>query len=660
MELGTVTEYIDRKKIVCAVVMQAKKLKVRLLTETNREVSVSGHRLFCVFGHLDPESGHDSLVAALAGLSAKREQLSQKVNVFELWEALHEEDQWIDAETMAGLAFGISPKPDHISAVVRAFFAQRTYFRFDVTRFFPYTPEQVEQIRARAIEDERRRRLIKEGGDWLGRVQAQNLSEIPPDKEKFVEIIKRLYLFDKESHDYDMGRRIAAHAGIDRKQGLFDLLVSLGVWDEHVNLDILRLDIPVEFSANVKQEADLLAKSTGFRSDTSKRRDFTGLPVMTIDGQATMDFDDALSLEADGDLFRVGIHISDVPHYVERGGALSREAQRRSSSIYMPDDKIPMFPPVLAEGLLSLKADEVRPAISVMVSLDSEARVMGYEICPSLIRVQRQLTYHDVNLMADADKEIIVLSALSAKLRENRLDSSAVLISLPEINIWLDPERNVTLHKINRESKSRILVSEFMILANRLMAKFLADNLCPAVFRAQPEPRARLFEKDQGSLFENWMQRRHLSRFFLTPRPEPHSGIGVDAYLTATSPIRKYFDLVAQRQIRGVWGLEHPFSRAEIENIIAASEVSLSKVSQVQFSRNRYWIFRYLEARTGSEEPGMILERRRDRYVVLLTDCMIECALPVSMAPGLSSKDIVRLRVIKVDPREQSLSVELA
>ncbi|MBI9077566.1 MAG: RNB domain-containing ribonuclease [Desulfatibacillum sp.] len=660
MELGTLIEYIDRKKVICAVIMQAKKQKVRLLTEANREVSVSEHRLFCVSGRLDPGMGRDRLVALINEVAQKREALKAHVDVYELWEVVHEEEQWVDAETMAGLAFGAAPDPDHESAVIRAFFEDSIYFKFDVNRFLPNSPEKVEQIQVQALEDARREKIIQEGGEWLKQVYAQDNPEVPPDKKQFVSVIRDLYLFERESPSYELGRQMAVNAGIDLNNGLFEFLIRLGVWDQHANLDLYRLGVPVDFPSETIQEAKALASGSGFRTDTSKRRDFTGLPVLTIDGQATLDYDDALSLETDGDYYRVGIHISDVSHYVERDSFLDKEALGRSSSIYMPDDKIPMFPPLLAEGLLSLKADQVRPAISVMVRLDRDAVVMDFEICPSLVRVRRQLTYHEVNLMADDDKEIIALSALSEKLREKRLDDGAVLISLPEINIWLDEERNVTLHKVNRESRSRILVSEFMILANRLMASFLADNRCPAVFRAQPEPRLRLFERDDGTLYQNWMQRRHLSRFMLVPKPEPHSGLGVDAYVTSTSPIRKYFDLVVQRQLKGVLGLDKLYTRTEVENIIANSEAPLSKVSRVQFVRNRYWILRYLETRKGQAEPGMILERRKDRYVVLLTDCLVECTLPVASNPSLSAQDLVQLRIVKVDPREQFLTVELA
>ncbi len=98
------------------------------------------------------------------------------------------------------------------------------------------------------------------------------------------------------------------------------------------------------------------------------------LSSMTIDGQSTLDFDDAISIEDHGDRYRLGIHIVDVGHYVKKGDLIDREAISRGSSIYMPDQKIPMLPTSLAEDLCSLKAGQPRPAISILVNLDRVRR----------------------------------------------------------------------------------------------------------------------------------------------------------------------------------------------------------------------------------------------------------------------------------------------
>ncbi len=555
MDKGTIVEFIERKKIICAIVMQTKKQKVRLLTELNREASISENRLFCHDGTLDPDIGRDRLVALLSEIAKNRDSLKAGVDVEELWEVLNTEAEWIDAETMAEFAFGRTPEPDYVSAVTRALFEDRVHFKFDITRFFPNSPEIVEQLVAQAEREARRKRIIEKGVAWVRDTLASENGRIPPDMEPTVEILKSFYLFDKDSQDPETARDILSKAGMETEQ-LFSFLVRIGTWDEDVNLSLFRLGVPIEFSGDVLDRAVKVSESPGMFVEPCQRRDLTSLPLLTIDGQSTQDFDDAISFDKDGDAFRVGVHISDVAHFIKKGDPFDEEARLRGSSIYMPDDKIPMLPPDLAEGLLSLKAGQVRPALSVMARLDTDANVLDFEVCTSLIRVQRQLSYNDANQMAGADKEIIALVDLAEKLRQKRLDAGALLLALPEINIWINEKKEISLHRIKKESGSRTVVSEFMILANSLMAEFLEKNNSPAVFRSQPMPKKRLFERDQGTLYQNWMQRRHLSRFYLSCRGEPHSGIGTDAYVTGTSPIRKYLDLITQRQVRGILGIE--------------------------------------------------------------------------------------------------------
>ncbi|MBU2488106.1 MAG: RNB domain-containing ribonuclease, partial [Proteobacteria bacterium] len=506
-----------------------------------------------------------------------------------------------------------------------------------------------------------REACIASGSQWLKDVLSTPGEDPPPRNPELEPLLVSTFLFDGEAPDQDVMKPVLAAAGIRRTEDLFDILVRLGLMDPHENVELLRQEVPRQFDAVVAGRALLLAENPGSVSDPCQRRDFTGLPVLTIDGQSTADFDDAISVEGDGDLLRVGIHISDVAHFIRRGDLLDAEARRRGSSIYMPDEKIPMFPPILAEGLLSLRAGTVRPAISVLVQMDTDANVLSYEVCQSLIRVGRQLTYHEVNLMAGADKEIIALCSLAEKLKEQRLDAGAVVISLPEVNVWISPEKEISVHRINRESASRNMVAEIMILGNRLMAEFLRDHECPAVFRGQPKPRVRLYEKDQGSLFQNWMQRRQLARFCLTPDPAPHSGLGVEAYVTSTSPIRKYLDLVTQRQIRGVLGLDKTYTRQEIMDVIQDVARPLSKVSRSQWTRSRYWLIHHLASRMGVQEDAMVLERRKDRYVLLLTETMMEVVLPITPGmPTLSPEDHLHVKVTKADPRALNLAVELA
>ena len=323
----------------------------------------------------------------------------------------------------------------------------------------------------------------------------------------------------------------------------------------------------------------------------------------------------------------------------------------------MPDQKIPMLPPSLAEDLCSLKADQLRPAISILVNLNRSYEINDYEITPSLIKVAQQLTYYDVNIIADDNKDIVAFRNIAEKFRIERMSAGAIQITLPDIHIWIAEDGEITVSRINRESPGRMLVSEIMIMANWLMAKFLAEHHVPAIYRSQASPRERLYKGNNGTLFQNCMQRKLLSRFILNPEPEKHSGLGLDAYVTATSPIRKYFDLVTQRQIRSVFGMEKPSTREEINDIIQILEQPMSHVAKIQYSRHRYWLLKYLEKKIGQKEEAVVLYKKRNNYQIILREYMIECELPLSSGIELKPEDLIQVTLQHANARKDVLSV---
>jgi len=661
MESGSIVEYIDRQKIMCAVILEVKNTRLRLLTETNREVKLSAGRLLHADKtRIDLSMGRDNMVNTLKGVADKRKALIRQVDIKDLWEVLNTEQVWIDLETMTEFCFPDSPSADHESAIIRAFFDDRLYFKFNLDKFFPNSVEKVARIIAERQEGDRKNRIVEFGGDLLRAL----LNGIPPPGDgkadytpEVINILRSYYLFDKDSEDQALAKAMISKAGLDGTTGLFPLLVKLDVFDENENIDLLRFEIGTEFSDEILSASRNLALCVQDFSADGGRTDLTSLPLMTIDGQSTLDFDDALSIEKIGDRYRLGIHIVDVGHYVRKGDVIDQEALFRGSSIYMPDQKISMLPTELSEGLCSLRAGELRPAISTLVNLSHSLEIVDYEILPSLINVKHQLTYYDVNQAADQNQDVMILREIAQKFRQRRLDAGAVQISLPEINVWLADDRTISVNKINRESPGRMLVAELMILANWLSAKYLAENNIPAIFRTQPPPRERLYRGDEGTLYQNWMQRRFLSRFVLSHRADKHSGLGLDAYVTATSPIRKFFDLVTQRQIRAALGLERPRTSEEIDQLIQLLEVPMSHVPRIQSGRHRYWLLKYLEQHIGEKEEAIVLKKQRNYYQILLTNYMIECDLPISGGFVLKPEDLIQVTIQNVRARDAQIVV---
>jgi len=345
MKSGAVVEFIDRQKILCATVIDTKQQKVRLLTETNREVAITARRVLHESDIIiDLSEGRDNTVRVLRGIAKRRDELAGSIDIKELWETLNKEQAWIDLPTITDLCFPKNPSSDHESAVMRTLFNNRQYFKFKNDRFFPNTEEQVEKNVAREKEIIRRSLLIKEGGDWLRRLLDNNdTSQHQPifdEKAELLEILRSYYLFGKDSKEADLGRAILKRAEIEDTALLFSILLKTGVFEENENIDLYRYDIRVPFPDNVVKAAsdlEMAVESGSFTTFLAQgRRDLTDLSMMTIDGASTLDFDDAISIEDHGDFYYLGVHITDVGHFMKKGNVIDEMVQDPFCKTYIP------------------------------------------------------------------------------------------------------------------------------------------------------------------------------------------------------------------------------------------------------------------------------------------------------------------------------------
>ena len=171
MEPGTIVEYIDQQRIMIAAVLETKQKRLRLLTESNREMAMNESRVAHVSTiHVNLSAGREAAIAGLKEATIRREALKQKIDIRELWELLSEENEWIDLRTMTEYCFSGDITSDHESAVLRAVFDNRIYFKFNSNQFLPNSEKQVELILSQKKEEQRKQTLIETGGDWLKQV----------------------------------------------------------------------------------------------------------------------------------------------------------------------------------------------------------------------------------------------------------------------------------------------------------------------------------------------------------------------------------------------------------------------------------------------------------------------------------------------------------
>jgi exoribonuclease-2 len=293
MESGNIVEFIDGQKIICAVILEIKKLRLRLLTENNREIKLSANRVSHKSNlHLDPTMGREKLAEALKHVAHRRRALTQNVNIQELWEVLNSEQEWIDLPTMTAFCFADPPSADQESAVMRAFFENRIYFKVNPDRFYPHSAEKVAQILAQQDETARKQQLIARTAALIHSILTEGLACKTAVSAEIAEILASYYLFEKDSPHFEMGQAILEKAGIESTEAVFRILVKLGIWAENENIDLLRFDTPLAFPENIENHAARLTCRAPAYGEV-ERRDLTHLSLLTIDGQSTLDFDDA-------------------------------------------------------------------------------------------------------------------------------------------------------------------------------------------------------------------------------------------------------------------------------------------------------------------------------------------------------------------------------
>ncbi|HDM77636.1 MAG TPA: RNB domain-containing ribonuclease [Deltaproteobacteria bacterium] len=663
---GSVLEFFDDKELTCGVCLEVKNQRLRVLTAKNREINMAVNRvLLNTDGDLNLNEGREKLVRKLAEISQERQELAETVPVEELWELLvEEEEESYCCQELAEMVYSSPPSPNQVAAILRAILKDPFYFKYKDRRFYVNSPEKVEQIKIMLQREAEKEKQLVEGADWLSSIWKKQPAQEPDFKSKIIRLLKDFCVLGKDAPEYSFTKELLSRAKIPLVGGAFKLLVKLGEWKEDENILLYKYDVPIEFPREIDEEVRKIKEKVTEESlsDIGGREDLRDLELITIDGALTRDYDDALSFkELPGGEYEVGVHIADAAHFVEPGSLLDEEALMRAISIYLPDRRIPMLPPELSEEICSLWAEKDRLAISIFIKLDREIEVKDYRITPSLVRVKRQLTYTDVNLFLESEEIFQKLYQLTRRLREKRIERGASIIYVPEIRIWVNPEGMIQLSKQDEETPSQIIVSELMVLANALVARYFAEKGIPAIYRTQGEPRAEDRPASSDSvLFQKYRQRRLLSRAELSVEPLRHCSVGVSCYTTITSPIRRYLDLVMQRQLKTYLEKSEPFyTQEQLQDVINRIQEPQSNAMFIRRTWTRYWILKYLEQEDITVTEALVLDKGTRFYKLLLPDFMLEVNMKSDPKLDIQPGDTIKIRIERVNPREDILRVTL-
>ena len=584
----------------------------------------------------------------------KAEQASNEIDLSDLWEVVVEDPAPLSTDDMADLYYG-DASPVRRAALILYLDRGCDYFVPHDRGYLPQTPEALQSLR------ERRRRETENAEAAETLMSALSAGTLPDPMSNLHEnLLNHIRGFAVHGDDY--ARSYAAHSLLgtvsegsrDLQRLAFDLLVRVGVFAEDEPIDLHRAEIEDRFPAEVVAEAESVRN--GHRIDERDRADMTGLETFTIDDADTRDRDDALSLEVLDGGYLLGIHIADAGAFVPPNGAMNDEAGRRMATLYLPERTIPMLPSAFTNGVGSLDPDRVRAAVSLLVRIDESGDVRGYDITPSIVRSRDALSYEGADDAIENESNpwhetLSRMNRLSQALLARRERAGAINVNRDEMIIKVASSTDIEVRVAARNAPARGLVSEMMVLCNSLMADFCKNHDIPSAYRSQPPPDISdldLFDENGVLRCLTPLQRYQLMRR-LTPAavglvPTPHAGLGVDAYVQATSPLRRYPDLLMQRQISHYLATQQPLYPAEDIALVAQrAEVQLRELSRLEEGRRRYWFMKYLKITRLDSRDGIrlfdayVLENNPRRPAVLdLEDYpfRIRAELPNSVEPG--------------------------
>ena len=374
------------------------------------------------------------------------------------------------------------------------------------------------------------------------------------------------------------------------------VVAVLGVQGEHeteMNAVLAEYGFPLDFPKEVETESEAIStKITA--SDIKGRRDMRKVLTFTIDPFDAKDFDDAISFQIlpNGN-FEIGVHIADVSHYVKPNTALDKEANERGTSVYLVGKVIPMLPEKLSNNLCSLRPKEDKLTFSAIFEMDKNANVLSEWFGRTIIHSDRRFTYEEVweiiqAKTGDHADEILRLNELAYILRNQRFKNGAINFESAEVKFNLDETGKPIGVYIKERNDAHKLIEDFMLLANRKVAEFIAKkgskkSPLTFVYRSHDAPKEEVLEgfakfaarfgykiqtknhaeisKSMNSLMSDvegkkeqnvltQLAIRSMAKAIYTTKKTSHYGLAFDYYTHFTSPIRRYPDVMAHRLLQ--------------------------------------------------------------------------------------------------------------
>jgi exoribonuclease-2 len=633
--LGSLVEYLDQGHFRAGLVVREQDRHVALLDAGGREKLIP--RDLILVRYSDRKADQANLADVLGELSAERAELTSELDLNLLWEVVHEQGRTFNADELAELFFGRRSAAAS-SVMLEALLNDRLYFTRRHMDFQARTPEQVERLRVQAEKIRMRSDEFREMQRVIKQILHGASDALPEEAAPLVAKLQP-YIENPFTRSRDLTAMLEQAApDIEPVEAAFEILDRLGEAPKLPRFATIA-GLKPDFPESVMAEAATAA--------APDRPETDGGFSITIDDEETVEVDDALSCESlpDGSL-RVRVHIALVADFVAKDGAMDREAAQRATTVYLPEITVRMLPDAVSREAASLIAGEVRPVLTTDVIISPEGEVAEASIYPARIRISQRLDYDRVDrILADTEfsgdlaETLGKLNIAANRLRERRRRAGALFIQRREAKVRVRGD-DIQVEVLDTGSPSRLLVAEFMVLSNYVAARYAADHRIPIIYRVQPRTNGEFAG-----------QRPRLSLY-----PEYHAGIGLDYYAQFSSPIRRYADLVLQRQLIAALALPDRFaySQEELLAVLAGAENAETEGRELERRAKRYWTLRYLERHASDSELSAIVTR--EGASAELTDYGVRGTL--HGAPNTPAGSQIIVQIGRVDPLRGWLTMD--
>jgi exoribonuclease II len=577
----------------------------------------------------------EATVADLKGLSAHWEQTRRGAigwDAAATWQHLAEGDA---LEPCAPTALHARlPAPlnvETIDGLVLAVFDDPLHFRMRFGEIHPISHAAMETARQEAVEAAKREAALNRAVSGLRQMlQGEAVdAAIQEDVDSHLEILIEIALNGQDGEPKSLRACLTLLASLElQNQGdprylAFDTLVALGRFEEDENLSLLREGMSKTFSDEVLSSCEQLA-TDGWSA--TGRKDYTEFHTVAIDAPHTTEVDDAFTIDGN----RIVVFIADADALVGAGTVVDLEARRRSSTLYLPNQVIPMLPASVGQGSASLSVDVDRPALAMSFRLDADGGLVDFALEEAVCRLNTRLSYAETDLLlqgkdSDAMRTEGALVRMAQRLmtshRAWRVARGALQLQRSEVDFEFSDDGAVSINSVEANGPARQLISEMMICVCAGAASWCAERDIPAIYRCQARP-VEGKHNPKGQVVNPAEQAEILRRLqptMLSTNPGLHFTLALDAYTQVSSPLRRYSDLIMHRQIKATLrGRPLPNDERAIRELCNHIERQAAAVRRVENDSRRYWTLKYLAQNPTQVRTGVCIRPVGNRWLIAI------------------------------------------